>query len=168
MRPIFTLILAGGFTFIAGCGKKDDPASGGTGGPPPTGMPGIDGTYLTTQVNLGPIKSTPEELAKEPESERTVTIKGDKLTLTLFKQETWTIKVRSDKTPNEIDALTPAKKDSKGKDGKEEELLGIYKLDGDTLTLHFQFEGKGNTKKGIRPKNFTATDDSLLLVMKKK
>jgi uncharacterized protein (TIGR03067 family) len=147
-----------------GCGDKSNPTPAGTPtqGPPPASPTGgdavLDGTYLLTKQEFGPIKITTEELAKDPEAKRTIVIKGNKLTHAMKKKsETWEIKLDAGKSPHEITVTeTPAV-------GGPEEYPGIYQLDGDSLTILL-----GMDKPRERPKTLSPTDKTWLLVMKKK
>ena len=76
MRCTIGFALAAGLVVVAaGCGKKDGTDGGGT-----TTPASIDGAYLIIGMEMKGEKMPDEMFAKGSEEERTMTIKGDKLT----------------------------------------------------------------------------------------
>ncbi len=121
--------------------------------------PSLDGTYVIVAIEKNGEKLPDESLRKTPEEDRTFTIKGDKLIRMGKNKEPIELKIDASKTPAEIDM-----KETKG--DKPELSYGIYKLEGDTLTIC----GVEDSKPEDRPKEFKTSKDSkaLLLIMKKK
>ena len=108
----------------------------------------LEGTYtVVSAVKSG--DKLPEEEAKKMK----VVIAGDKLTISMGEgqSETAGIKVDPSKTPAWIDIIPP------GNPGKDEPVAGIYKLEGDTLTICFN---KGESKE--HPKDFSGEHTSVL------
>ena len=119
----------------------------------------LDGKYLITAMEFGGEKIPADFLEKAPEAERTIVIKGDQIIATKGgKEDPATIKLDASKTPAHITFTSK-------KDGKEETIYGIYKLDGDTLTI-CAVEGK----EADRPKEFKTEKGSMamMLTLKKK
>ncbi len=83
-----------------------------------------------------------------------ITIIGDKMTLSA--KVTWVLRLAPTREPREVDLTVVAGTTSKSKVYK-----GIYKLEGDTFTIHY-------TLTGDRPKNFTDGADNKVRVMKLK
>ncbi len=119
----------------------------------------LEGTYLIVGVEASGEKVPAEFITKQPEAERTITIKGDKMmVMKNGKEDPATFKIDTSKTPAEITITSK-------KDGKDETAHGIFKLDGDTLTI---CAGEANTPAD-RPKEFKTAKDSktMILVLQK-
>jgi uncharacterized protein (TIGR03067 family) len=121
--------------------------------------PSLDGTYVMVAIEMKGEKIPDETLKKLPEEDRTITIKGDKLIRMGKNKEPIELKIDASKTPAEIDT-----KETKG--DKPEMSYGIYKLEGDTLTICLVEDGKA----ADRPKEFKTMKDSklVMLILKKK
>jgi len=120
----------------------------------------LDGKYLITAVEIGGEKFPDDLITKGSDAERTIVIKGDQIIASKGgKDDPATIKLDASKTPAHIDVT------SKKGDGKDEKMYGIYKLDGDTLTI-CMVEGKPED----RPKEFKTEKGgmAIMLTLKKK
>ena len=84
-----------------------------------------------------------------------ITIKGDLFSIKTKDEANKELTIKLDPSAK------PATIDMKPKDGKEKNVMGIYKLDGDTLTICATDENKE------RPKEFSATKGVALLVLKR-
>jgi uncharacterized protein (TIGR03067 family) len=116
---------------------------------------GIQGTYFI-ESEAGDLGPAPSEFGKE----RTVKFTEDRLIVTLpdGKQNTGTYKLDVTKTPHEIDLVATRE------GGADERMYGIFKYEGDTLTICYAH------KATDRPKEFKATADGkmTLVVFKKR
>lgn len=122
--------------------------------------PSLDGTYVIIGLEKGGEKAPDEFFKKQPEEERTIVIKGNKLIPTKKKgMEPLDFTIDASKKPAEITA-TETKAD------KKETSYGIYKLEGDILTICLVENGQPSD----RPKEFKTTKDSkaALVILKKK
>ena len=98
---------------VFGCGKKDTTADTGSGGNVPnvpqkneTESQSVDGTYLITGIDFNGEKMPDEDFKKEPEVERTVTIKRNKFVGSIGPgNKESEIKVDNTKTPAQIDFI---------------------------------------------------------------
>jgi uncharacterized protein (TIGR03067 family) len=156
MRFLFVLFLAAGVLTLAGGCKKKDSTSGGS---------SLEGTYLITGMALFGENMPDEELKKQSEKERTVTFTADKIVFTSFmggNEKTETYKTDMSKSPAHIDIV------GKKSNGMENNQYGVFKLDGDTLTIHVSDSPED------RPKDFNLVFDekakkmSMMLTMTKK
>jgi uncharacterized protein (TIGR03067 family) len=144
MRVSFTLALVAGLCAVSGCGKA----------------PSIEGNYRAIRMQfLGRSIDVPEKRGLE------ITIKGDALTSTgeLFGGDgSGTVPIKTDpsKNPPTIDLV-------KKEDDKTEVIRGIYKLEGDELTIVLGFKDRDKGEES-RPKDFTESKDVLILVFKRK
>lgn len=119
----------------------------------------LDGTYLIVGIEAGGEKLPDEFVTKQPEAERILTIKGDKIiSMKNGKEDPATFKIDGSKKPAEI-TITNKKGD------KDETIQGIFKVDGDTLTIC----AIESDKAADRPKEFKTSKDtkSLILILKK-
>jgi uncharacterized protein (TIGR03067 family) len=121
----------------------------------------LEGTYLLTGIEMGGEKLPDEFVTKGPEGERTIKITADKLIATKKgKEDAVSYKVDATKTPAHIDVV------EKKEGGKDQKMYGIYKIDGDTLTIC----AVESEKPEDRPKEFKTAKDSraVLMTLKRK
>lgn len=110
----------------------------------------LEGTYTVTLMEHEG-KAAEKELLQKTK----FAIKGDTLTITFGGDEKKAkIKLDAAKTPHHID-ISPSEGPEKGKT-----FPGIYKMDKGELTLAF-------TEKSVRPKEFKADDNVVLVKLKK-
>lgn len=138
MRFAFGMLFSVAVLALAlGCGKKDNTASGGGAS--------LEGTWILNGMEILGEKAPAEEINKEPESDRTLKVTADKMIFVKKgKEDPSTYTTDKSKSPAHIDLV------KKGEDGKEEKSYGIYKIDGDTLTLCIVESDKADD----RPKEF--------------
>jgi uncharacterized protein (TIGR03067 family) len=148
MRSLSGIALSGIVLILAmGCGKKD--GAGGTAS--------IEGTWVITGLEFGGEPMPDESITKEPEADRTITITPDKIIKKKNgKDDTTSYTVDRSKTPHHIDMTVTR---MNGQDGK---MYGIYKLEGDTLTIC----GTESEKAEDRPKDFKTAKGEQVAIMK--
>jgi len=164
MRTTAFVLLAALTAFAAGgCNKKP----GATGG----GPAGIEGKYIVTDFEMGGEKSKAEELSflfGKDEAERTIIIANDTITFNRRKggeDNVKKYKLDPSKTPAEIDFTYTES------GGKPETAYGIYKIEGDTLTIALAGPNKdGKSDPKDRPKEFKTKKEGedLMFTFKKK
>jgi uncharacterized protein (TIGR03067 family) len=143
-------VIAVGLSTGAGSGKDDKKPA-----------PKLEGTYLIVGMEMSGEKIPAEFVTKAPEADRTIVIKDGKLIATKGgKEDTVAYKVDNSKTPAEI-TTTETKPG-----GKTETSYGIYKIDGDTLTICMVESSDAKD----RPKEFKTEKGSktMIIVLKKK
>jgi uncharacterized protein (TIGR03067 family) len=168
MRRIAGFSMAVALLILAlGCGKKASTESGGGGGGggggpgTPSASESIEGTYTIVGLEERGKALPADMLTKGPEADRTVKLTADKFIVSKNGKELpITYKLNTSKNPKEIDM---AGKDAKG---KQETSYGIYKLEGDKLTICMA----DSDKMEDRPKEFKTTKASkaTILVLQKK
>jgi uncharacterized protein (TIGR03067 family) len=149
MRFAFGILLSVAVLALAlGCGKKDNTASGGGAS--------LEGTWILNGMEILGEKAPAEEINKEPESDRTLKVTADKMIFTKRgKEDPSTYTIDKSKTPAHIDLV------GKKEGGKEEKAHGIYKIEGDTLTLCIAESDNPDD----RPKEFKTEKDAKRLSM---
>lgn len=159
MRSTFGMLMMGMVLALSvGCGKKDSTGAGGGGG----GTASLEGTYLLVEMDFMGMKKTEADMKSKSDEDRTFVIKGNQIIAKKGgKDDPATFTTDASKSPPQIDIVN---KES----GKDEKMFGIYKLDGDTLTLCLVMSDKPED----RPKDFViAKDDKtlgMMMVLKKK
>ena len=152
MRFLFVLFLAAGvLTLAGGCGKKDS-ASGGA---------SLEGTYLLTGMEMGGEKFPDDLISKGEEGNRTIRITGDTIiAMKDGKEDPATYTTDKSKNPPHINMA------GKKGGGQEEKMYGIYKLEGDTLTICMTESDKAED----RPKEFKTEKNgkSVMMTLTKK
>jgi uncharacterized protein (TIGR03067 family) len=100
------------------------------------------------------------ELATEPDQEFFTFTPDGKMTTVRFKHppETGTYKLDTKSDPPRIDMVG-----QKGKLAREPRMYGVFKVDGDTLSIAFDFEEKNRPAKVEAAKG----SDAMLLVLKR-
>jgi uncharacterized protein (TIGR03067 family) len=119
----------------------------------------LDGTYVLVGIEAGGEKIPEDFISKQPEAERTITIKGDKaISMKKGKEDIATLKIDASKKPGQI-TITSKKGD------KDEVVVGIYKVEGDVLTIC----AVESEKDSDRPTEFKTSKDSktMMLTLKK-
>lgn len=152
MRPLLgiSIVLAAGLGLILAADDKKDGKKTAK----------LEGTYVIVGLEMGGEKIPDEFLGKSPEDELTVKITGDKLISTKKgKDDSISYKIDTSKSPAHITT-------TETKAGKTETSYGIYKIDGDTLTICMVESEKAED----RPKEFKSAKNSrtMLLTLKKK
>jgi uncharacterized protein (TIGR03067 family) len=123
MRRTFGIGMAvAALALATGCGGKPTTA--------PEPPPSLAGGWTLVGVEAKGVKQTEADLAKKPLADRKIRATADKLIATDDgKEDATSYKLDATKTPHEID-MTETKAD-----GKTETSYGIYKLEGDILTI---------------------------------
>ena len=148
MRLASGVLCVGITLLLLGCGSKD-------GGPQTSsGDSRLEGTYTLIETEMKGLRG------KETEKDRIYTFSGDKLILPKGKpEEAATIKCDPNANPAEITI-------SKTEDsGKVDTTFGIYKIEGDTLTICMI----KSDNSADRPKEFKTSKGSkeMILVLQK-
>jgi uncharacterized protein (TIGR03067 family) len=102
----------------------------------------------------------PEEFLKGKNAENNFRITATQIIATKRgKDDPADYKIDTSKTPHEIDLTSK-------EDGKDEKMYGIFKLEGDKLTLCL----KETDKAGDRPKDFKTTKEGreMIMILKRK
>jgi uncharacterized protein (TIGR03067 family) len=149
MRVMFGIGLMAAALALTGCGSKDVK---------------LDGTYLITGVEAMGEKLPDELVSKAPEAERTIRIEGNKLiSKKRDKEDVATFKTDTSKTPHHIDITSKKTRfnDKGEKTEADETMYGIFKLEGDTLTICGTESGKADD----RPADFKTSKDSKAMIM---
>ncbi|MCE9565166.1 MAG: TIGR03067 domain-containing protein [Planctomycetes bacterium] len=149
MRITYGIFLLGAVLALAtGCGS-----SGSTTAPAPS--LNIEGTYLITGTESAGVKDSEEAIAKTPAEERTIQVTADRMVVKKDgKDEPATYQLDATKTPVSIDMIGK-------KDGKEERLYGIVKVEGDKLFLCFN----ASSKIEDRPKEFKTAPKEKTMIL---
>jgi uncharacterized protein (TIGR03067 family) len=162
MRSVSSAILFCGIFAVMGCGKKDQ-----AGAPPPSDKqspskspsppPGpLDGSYSLEKMYMFAEWVPEKEFKDDAGLPLVVTFKGDTMTDNLFgKEKTAHVRIDPSKSPNQIDIHDP-----KGGGKDADSWLGIYKVEGNRLTIRVQ--------EKTRPKDFEPNKGSMILVLKRK
>jgi uncharacterized protein (TIGR03067 family) len=115
----------------------------------------LEGTYIIVALEKGGERIPAEFFDKASEEDRTIKITADKLIATKNgKEDAITYKIDTSKTPAHITTVEV-------KDGKTETSYGIYKLEGDSLTICLVDSEKAED----RPKEFKSVKGSKAVIM---
>jgi uncharacterized protein (TIGR03067 family) len=146
MRTLFGVGMAAALAVAAGGQEKKPDAKAEK----------LDGTYLIVGFEQGGVELPEEVLKASPEASRTVKIAVDKMTFMTKdgKEKTITVKFDPTKSPKQLTS-------TETKDGKLETGVGIYKLEGDTLTVCVA----ESDKEADRPKGFKSDKGSKTMVL---
>lgn len=145
MKSPFAILLSMSFGLLVsgGCGRKNEELTG-------KGDPRLDGKYLLVGTEMGGVYNKEADLKQE------YTFSGDKMIVMKGKnEEAQTISCDPAKDPAEITIR------NKQTDGKVDCVYGIYKLNGDELTLCLRKTGN----PAERPTSFKTTSESHSMVM---
>lgn len=116
----------------------------------------LDGTYLVVGMEIGGERLSEDDVIKKPEAERTVKIAGGKMTGARMDEGT-TITFTLDPTKAPKQMTTTVSKSG----GESKTMVGIYKLEGDTLTI---CEDESD-KEADRPREFKSENGSKVLIL---
>jgi uncharacterized protein (TIGR03067 family) len=148
-KLVVSIVFSSVVAALATAGGGDKGAKGGTGGK-------LEGTWIATSA-VSDGKKVPDEILKK--FMLTVSFKDGKYTVVMAgdQVEAGTYKTDASKKPAAIDLNITEGKDK----GKSQ--LGIYKVEGDTMTIAMTSHDKKD-----RPKNFDASDMGEVTVLKRK
>jgi uncharacterized protein (TIGR03067 family) len=121
----------------------------------------LEGAYQVTELYFFGQWMSGNELKSSPDEEIKFVIKGDTITSGLFKKlDTQKFRTDASKSPAEIDIL------DFDEFGRENTGYGIYKLEGDTLTIAIGVADSNGVK--LRPKDFAANPQVNIMILKRK
>lgn len=145
MRAIFGLgLVVAVSALIAGCNKKDTWDRGNSVAIPP------DGAYLLVALESDGEERPAASFTKENEAGRTLTLAGNQLISTTGgKEDALTLRWDPSKNPGHVTVIVPVP------GGRPETNYGIYKMEGDLLTICMADGGEAN-----RPTQFKTSKGS--------
>jgi uncharacterized protein (TIGR03067 family) len=146
MRPTTFAVLFGAVALATGCGKKDEPSSGGA-----DDKARVQGSWVVTRVELPETDAKTQSKIGEEIQNIQVTVKDGTITATIPREREpgyATFTFDPSKSPKEVD-FTETDKEGRKSERADATMPGIYKLDGDTIVIAVQIE-----KGGPRPNDF--------------